>query len=326
MVLLGSFLGALSLSARSLSSPAPKPYALQVRQGGGFIVQNWANDWGEVNFVNGPAGAWSATWDNPPGGDLVVGKGYRPGGDMLFNYTGTFQVSGNAYLALYGWTTNPLVEYYVIEAMGNHNPSDNASATRYGTLESDGGTYEIWQKPRYGDSILGVTSFQQYWSIRTKMHCGGTINTGNHFRAWQAVGLELGKQNYMVMGVEGQQGKGSANITVGVTPTTRVPETATSTRRTETRRTTTRRSTSSVQSTVFVTVTATATARPTTSTRGVESTVYVTITATATARPTTSSRRTPSNDSTVFVTVTKFVTRSSSVQSTITRTVWFTAG
>jgi endo-1,4-beta-xylanase len=36
--------------------------------------------------------------------------------DRLFNYTGTFEVNGWAYLALYGWTTDPLVEYYVIES------------------------------------------------------------------------------------------------------------------------------------------------------------------------------------------------------------------
>jgi endo-1,4-beta-xylanase len=131
--------------------------------------------------------------------------------------------------------------------VGKHNPSDNASATQYGTLQSDGGTYEIWQKERTNaPSIIGDnTDFQQYWSIRTKMHVGGTINTGNHFRAWAAAGLPLGKQNYMVMGIEGQQGGGSAEVTVGATPTTRVPETTTSTYR-SIRRTTTRKPTSIV--------------------------------------------------------------------------------
>lgn len=46
----------------------------------------------------------------------------------LVNYTGTFKTSGAAYLALYSWTDNPLVEYYVIEAMVNHDPSDNISS------------------------------------------------------------------------------------------------------------------------------------------------------------------------------------------------------
>jgi len=117
--------------------------------------------------------------------------------------------------------------------VGRHNPSDNASANYFGTLESDGATYEIWQKERINaPSIEGDnTNFQQYWSVRTSMHCGGTINTGNHFRAWEAAGLKLGRQNYMVMGIEGQQGSGNADITVGRLPTVAVPETPTSTYR-----------------------------------------------------------------------------------------------
>lgn len=153
----------------------------------------------------------------------------------LVNYTGTFKTSGAAYLALYGWTDNPLVEYYVIEAMGNHNPSDNISSTQYGCLQSDGGTYEIWQKKRTNaPSIKGDhTDFQQFWSVRTSMHVGGTINTGNHFRAWAAAGLKLGTQLYMDMVIEGQRGAGNATITVGTAPKTSVPNTPTPTRRTE---------------------------------------------------------------------------------------------
>ncbi|KAK3208849.1 hypothetical protein GRF29_77g2227742 [Pseudopithomyces chartarum] len=201
-----SYVGMLLAATASLTRGAPQP-VLEPRQNPNAI-QNWSNDFADVDFNNLAGGAFNVTWNNGFGGNFVVGKGYRPGGDMLFNYTGTFKTTGWAYLALYGWTTNPLVEYYVIESMGKHNPSDNASATQYGSLTSDGGTYEIWQKERINaPSIIGdKTNFQQYWSIRTKMHCGGTINTGNHFRAWEAAGLKLGKQNYMVMGLKGSRG------------------------------------------------------------------------------------------------------------------------
>lgn len=156
--------------------------------------------------------------------------------------------------------------------MGNHNPSDNRSATQYGCLQSDGGTYEIWQKERINaPSIDGDrTNFQQYWSVRTSRHVGGTINTGNHFRAWQAAGLKLGSQNlYMDMVIEGQAGGGSANITVGVAPKTPVPNSPTPTYRSEKPAGTCKFSTSTTTRATTTTTTTTrgTTTRPTTTTR-----------------------------------------------------------
>ena len=83
----------------------------------------------------------------------------------LFNYTGTFSTTGNAYLGLYGWTTDPLVEYYVIENFGDkHNPTDNSNHTCYGTFNTDGGTYEVWMKWRVNaPSIIGTATFPQFW-------------------------------------------------------------------------------------------------------------------------------------------------------------------
>jgi hypothetical protein len=52
--------------------------------------------------------------------------------------------------------------------VGDHNPSDNASANYFGNMQSDGATYEIWQKERTNaPSIEGDnTDFQQYYQHR----------------------------------------------------------------------------------------------------------------------------------------------------------------
>jgi endo-1,4-beta-xylanase len=59
----------------------------------------------------------------------------------------------------------PSVYILTYVAVGKHNPSDNASANYFGNVESDGATYEIWQKERTNaPSIIGDhTDFQQYW-------------------------------------------------------------------------------------------------------------------------------------------------------------------
>nr|UMZ45354.1 hypothetical protein [Paramyrothecium sp.] len=199
-----------------------------------FTIQNWGNENANYNFTSGRAGNFKVVWDQKPGGNFVVGKGYRAGQTTRVNYTGQFQVDGNSYLALYGWTLDPLVEWYVIESFGIHNPSDNANSTCYGTFQSDGGIYEVWMKWRVNaPSIVGTATFPQFWSVRTRRHVGGSINTTRHFEAYKKAGLVLGRHLDMVVGIEGQAGKGSANITVGVGPPTSVPETATPTIRTE---------------------------------------------------------------------------------------------
>lgn len=217
--------------AREISKPG-----ISKRQDPGpFTTQLWGNDNSNFEWDGRSGGEYTVTWDNPSGGNFVVGKGYK-GQEMLFNYSGSFEVdpSANAYLGLYGWTKEPLAEYYVIENTGIHHPADNRNSTCHGYFESDGATYEVWSKWRINaPSIIGNADFQQYWSVRTKRHVGGTINTARHFAAWVEAGLPLGEQQNMAMGIEGQYGAGEAEITVGVAPTTSVAETTTHTTRTE---------------------------------------------------------------------------------------------
>ena len=72
----------LSVAAYAVAVPTTNSEPLQARQGGNFAVQNWSNDFADLDFTSGPAGQFSVDWNNGFGGNFVVGKGYRPGGDM----------------------------------------------------------------------------------------------------------------------------------------------------------------------------------------------------------------------------------------------------
>lgn len=206
--------------------------------GQSYYSTNWSDGTAKAKYTNGAGGLFSVTWS---GNKAIssVGKGGiqvvlgtmtillpNSGNTDCFStravaYSGTFQPNGNAYLTIYGWTTNPLVEYYIVESYGNHKPSDNAEAQMKGNLTSDGGTYEIMTKMRVNKpSIQGTATFPQFWSIRTSKLVGGTVTTGNHFAAWKAAGWKMGNHNYMVVAVEGQDSNGTATITVGVAPPT----------------------------------------------------------------------------------------------------------
>lgn len=199
----------------------------------GFYYTFW-KDSGEASMTLMPGGRYTSQWDRSTN-NWVGGKGWKPGGPRVVNYSGHYGINEheNSYLALYGWTRDPLIEYYVVESYGSYNPATCAGGVDYGSFQSDGATYDVRRCVRVdAPSIEGTRTFHQYFSVRNPKKgfgdIAGTITVANHFAYWASQGLELGAHDYMVMASEGYQSQGRTDITVseGAAPAAGTPGTA----------------------------------------------------------------------------------------------------
>lgn len=180
------------------------------------LFYSFWKDVGDVSMTLHEGGRYQSEWDANII-NWIGGIGWNPGGPKVVNYSGSYTPNpdANSYLTLYGWTTEPLIEYYVIESYGSWYPGDGG--TYYGTYQSDGALYDAFYVWR---TVGGINGQQRiaYYSIRRDKHefgpVSGTITSGNHFAAWSQMGLELGDHEYMIFATEGYQSGGSSDITV----------------------------------------------------------------------------------------------------------------
>jgi endo-1,4-beta-xylanase len=148
--------------------------------------------------------AFSARWNN--NSDFLArvglefgnaGKKYDQYGTLKadFAFTKTGAGGGYSYIGIYGWTTNPCVEWYIVDDKFGTMPFNAYNATQKGTATIDGESYKLFQNKTNGTGgsrCSGVTTWDQYWSIRQKARQCGTITISEHFKAWETAGLAMG--------------------------------------------------------------------------------------------------------------------------------------
>ena len=188
----------------------------------------WHDGGGTMKMtVYGQGAAFKADWSNA--GDFLARVGYRWGtsgsayttyGNVIadYNFTKTGTGGGYSYIGIYGWSRNPLVEYYVCES-GFWTSPPNAGAlggSSKGSFTIDGSVYDLYvstrtQKP----SIDGTQTFNQYWSVRRTPRTCGHISLSEHWKQWAKSGMPLGTMVEAKLLVEAGGGVGTFTMNYG---------------------------------------------------------------------------------------------------------------
>jgi endo-1,4-beta-xylanase len=196
----------------------------------GLTWSIWSNQSpGTITTYSVPA--FGASWNN--NGDFLARLGVQWNDTKTYDQYGTISsqfvekktgTGGQySYIGVYGWSTNPCVEFYIVEDSFNQMPVNPGSTTMKGTVDIDGGTYIIYLRPTTGtggSNCQGVSSWNQFYSVRKTARTCGTISISQHFAAWAAAGLTLGKMDQAQLLVEVGGGSGSVDFAVANVTTT----------------------------------------------------------------------------------------------------------
>lgn len=175
----------------------------------------WKDNQGSVSMDLNGGGSFAVRWTNT--GNFVCGKGWGTGSGRTISWTAN---RGNAqYVGVYGWLTNPLVEYYIPRSGGS---------TRVGTYQADGTTCTLTTADRINQpSIQGTATFKQYFSTSGN---GNSVNMTQHINGWRSLGMGVGSHNYQVVAIEGwggSSGNASAVVSEGTSVNTTSAQTTT---------------------------------------------------------------------------------------------------
>jgi hypothetical protein len=186
----------------------------------------WSNGGSAGTLTTFSTPAFSATWNNSQNylGRLGFEWGSR-GGKYTTHGTITAQVvskktgSGNfgwSYVGMYGWTTNPCIEWYIVDDSFGKMPINPGNCTnmKNSPLSIDGGKYTMCVRSTSGtggDRCGGAGQWNQYYSIRQDNRTCGTISVSKHFEAWEAAGNSM-QGNLLEVKILAEVGGGQGTV------------------------------------------------------------------------------------------------------------------
>ncbi|HEX3903977.1 MAG TPA: glycoside hydrolase family 11 protein [Polyangia bacterium] len=196
--------------------------------GNGYSYQYWSNGVGSGSMtVAGVDAKFSATWSNA--GDFLarVGLGFNSTKTPAqigtvsadFAETKTGGSGGFSYVGIYGWSENPLHEYYIVEDWFGSRP---VPGTKVGTITVDGGAYDVYTHTQTNQPAItgGNQTFVQFFSVRQTARQCGQISISQHFSQWASLGLQLGNLEEARLLVEAGNNSGSINFTTATVTVT----------------------------------------------------------------------------------------------------------
>ena len=90
----------------------------------GYSYELW-KDRGTTQMTLLGGGKFSCSWSNINNALFRIGKKWdctktwQQLGTISVKYNVDYQPNGNSYMCVYGWTRNPLIEYYIIDSWGS---------------------------------------------------------------------------------------------------------------------------------------------------------------------------------------------------------------
>ena len=162
-------------------------------------------------------GTFKASWSGT--NDYLARVGFQYNGgidhstkhfavDYKYTKSGTAQYG---YIGVYGWTTNPQVEYYIVDDWYSQ-PSENYIGEKFGEITVDGATYTIHAFLRVNQpSKTGYSTFLQIFSVRKTARQCGHIDISAHFNKWTEI---FKGQNKNLRATSCQQGQACENYTL----------------------------------------------------------------------------------------------------------------